>query len=112
MRHVKQSVQSSFGEYGFAQVVSSLQGVSVCVDVSCRCFYVCLVKYWNATTNCYILRVAREYVQLLWSALILITRIDGRAVVFRVMHVSGTMKNVQDKAARLLTEAQRQQQQL
>lgn len=53
------------------------------------------VKHWNAVTGVLLVRCARELVQLVWTSLSLITRLDSRAVAVRVLHVSGTLKKCQ-----------------
>lgn len=54
-----------------------------------------VVKYWNAITGVFILRIARECTELVWSTLSLTTRVDGHAAVIRVLHVSGSLKKCQ-----------------
>ena len=54
--------------------------------------------YHSPLTTLTILRVSRSHYRLLWSAVTLITNINGNAVLPRVVAVSGTIRKLQNAA--------------
>ena len=53
-------------------------------------------------TRIAIIRVAREYIDIIWSSLLFISLIQGRKIKLRVLHCSGTIKKIEMKAKGLL----------
>lgn len=61
------------------------------------------VKYLSHATSTFILRVSRSSYRLLWAALTFMTSIpvkNGKPCIFRVVHVSGTMRKAEEEAIR------------
>lgn len=56
------------------------------------------VIYYSPLTTLTIMRIARSHYRLLWSAITLITSLNGQAVLPRVVAVSGTIKKLQNAA--------------
>ena len=54
--------------------------------------------YHSPLTTLTILRISRSHYRLLWSAVTLITNINGNAVLPRVVAVSGTIRKLQNAA--------------
>lgn len=74
------------------------------------------VNYLSHATSTFILRVSRAHYRLVWAALTCMSRVpgrDGKSCVFRVVHVSGTIRKAEEDAIRrakqLILAAQRQQ---
>lgn len=61
------------------------------------------VKYVNEITNLVIIRVANQNVKMLQTILFLMNEIDGKEVRMRIIHVSGTIKKIEEKAKIVLT---------
>ena len=62
-----------------------------------------LVKYLSNPTSTFIVRVNREHFRLVWAALTFMDRVpghDGKPCIFRVVHVSGTIRKVEEEAIR------------
>lgn len=78
---LKQTVINNFGDSGWGSVSLSLT-----------------VKYYSPTTNICIIRVARDYHKMAWSALTLLTTIEGATYIPRVIHLSGTIRHAQKAA--------------
>ena len=53
------------------------------------------MKYYSPITNLCIIRVAREHHSIAWAAVTLIRKLQGKAYIPHVIHVSGTMKHAQ-----------------
>lgn len=84
--YVRQSILETFGDDGHSKC-SSLAGRS-------RAHlgpYSPAVSYFSPTTSLAILRISRDHYRLAWSAINLITEIEGIRVVPRVIAVSGTL---------------------
>ncbi|KAI0729261.1 hypothetical protein C8Q72DRAFT_319688 [Fomitopsis betulina] len=75
---LKQSVITHFGDTGWGAVGASLT-----------------VKYYSPRTNVCIIRVAREPYRIAWAGVTMLTAIDGQRYIPNVVHVSGTIKQVQ-----------------
>ena len=61
------------------------------------------VKYLSNPTSTFIARVNREHFRLLWAALTFMDQVpvkDGKPCIFRVVHVSGTIRKVEEEAIR------------
>lgn len=56
------------------------------------------VIYHSPLTTLTILRIARPHYRLLWSAITLLTTLNGQQVIPRVIVVSGTIKKLQNAA--------------
>ncbi|KAF7536743.1 hypothetical protein G7054_g4268 [Neopestalotiopsis clavispora] len=85
LRELRAQVATLFGDFG-AGAVSSLQ-----------------VKYLSPATSTFILRVNRTHYRLVWSALTMMDHMpvrDGMLCTFRVVHVSGTIRKVEEEAVR------------
>lgn len=62
-----------------------------------------LVKYLSTATSTFILRVSRAYFRLVWAALTFMDCVpvrNGKPCTFRVVHVSGTIRKVEEEAIR------------
>ncbi|KAG9305166.1 hypothetical protein G9A89_010674 [Geosiphon pyriformis] len=81
---LRDSVCHNFGDVGIGWVIGSLS-----------------VKYFSPFTNHGILRVSREYYHIVWGALSFINEVRGRSCLFRVIHLSGTIKKCQLAAIEL-----------
>lgn len=75
-----------FGELDFGKLKSNFQ-----------------VKYLNSITNLVIIRVGRENCKMLETVLLLINKIDGKDVKLRILHISGTIKKLEEKAKEMLS---------
>lgn len=85
LREIRAQVASLFGDYG-SGAVSSLQ-----------------LKYLSTATSTFILKVNRAHYRLVWSALTMMDHVpvrDGKLCTFRVVHVSGTIRKVEEEAIR------------
>jgi RNase P/RNase MRP subunit POP5 len=60
------------------------------------------VKYNNNFTNLVIMRIGKEYLDILWTVLNLITNIEGHNLRFKIINVSGTIKKVEVHATEYL----------
>lgn len=70
------------------------------------------MKYLSRATSTFIVRTSRTHYRLIWAALTLMDRMpvaDGSTCVFRVVHVSGTIRKAEQeaikRARRLILEA-------
>ncbi|ETS83184.1 hypothetical protein PFICI_05060 [Pestalotiopsis fici W106-1] len=85
LRELRAQVAILFGDFG-SGAISSLQ-----------------VKYLSPATSTFILRVNRAHYRLVWSALTMMDHVpvrDGKLCTFRVVHVSGTIRRVEEEAIR------------
>ncbi|KAJ8331308.1 RNA-binding protein pop5 [Batrachochytrium dendrobatidis] len=78
---IKESLSTNFGVFGLGVLAISLQ-----------------VKYFNPFTGLAIVRVNRDYMRLVWACVSLITAINKRICMVKVVHVGGTIKLVQSQA--------------
>lgn len=60
------------------------------------------MKYLNLLTRLCIIRVAREYIDILSTSIVFVTSIGGRKAKIRQLHCSGTIKKIEIKARDLL----------
>jgi ribonuclease P/MRP protein subunit POP5 len=61
------------------------------------------VKYLSQATSTFILRVQKPHYRLVWTALTVLDHVpvrDGKPCTFRVVHVSGTIRKVEEEAIR------------
>ncbi|KAK7956613.1 rpp14 family protein [Apiospora aurea] len=61
------------------------------------------VKYLSNATSTFILRITRAQYRMLWTALTFMDHVpvrDGKPCTFRVVHVSGTIRKVEEAAIR------------
>ncbi|KAG9244332.1 Rpp14/Pop5 family protein [Calycina marina] len=97
---IKHGVEELFGDYGYGAIRGSLQ-----------------VKYLSTATSTFIIKVARDHYRMVWTALSFMTKVpgvhDAKPCVFRVIRVSGTIRESQEEAIRRAREqilaAQREQ---
>ncbi|KAK3785406.1 hypothetical protein RRG08_045627 [Elysia crispata] len=75
---VKQSLLESHGDYGLAALQSSLN-----------------VKYLNIKTKIAIIRGERRHFDMVTSSLVFITKAAGTDVVFKTLHVGGSIRSCQ-----------------
>lgn len=119
---IRTEITNLFGDYGAGSIERTLRGSSlnlraVVAPASClvselhTLFQYCtrtdilVVKYMsNATSTC-ILQCSRDHFRLVWAALTMIDRVPtkhgpGKPCIFRVVHVSGTIKHAEQEAVR------------
>ncbi|OTB06519.1 hypothetical protein M426DRAFT_29458, partial [Hypoxylon sp. CI-4A] len=87
LRAIRAEVASLFGDYGSGALT----------------LLFLLVKYLSPATSTFILKISRSSYRLVWSALTFMNFIPvrgGKPCVFRVVHVSGTMRKVEEEAIR------------
>jgi len=82
---IKDTVSYNYGDLGLAKIALSLQ-----------------VKHINMRSRIAIIRVAREYIDIILTSVVLITSYQGRRIKLRVLHCSGTIKKIELKAKALL----------
>ncbi|GFO21431.1 ribonuclease p/mrp protein subunit pop5 [Plakobranchus ocellatus] len=75
---VKASLLDSHGDFGLAALQSSLS-----------------VKYLNIKTNIAVIRGERRHFDMLTSSLVFIRKIGGKDVVFKTLHVGGSIRSCQ-----------------
>jgi len=80
LESIKSSIKSLFGDFG-RSVTSSMN-----------------IKYFNGETGLFIIRVDRDFYQMLWSSMTLIHRIQEVSLFFRVIHIGGTFKSCKQHA--------------
>ncbi|EFX02718.1 rpp14 protein family [Grosmannia clavigera kw1407] len=86
LRAIKNEVFALFGDCGAGAVERTLS-----------------VKYLSKTTSTAILRITREHLRYVWTALTFMRHVPirgGRPCIFRVAHVSGTIRKVEEEAIR------------
>ncbi|KAK5624949.1 hypothetical protein RRF57_000665 [Xylaria bambusicola] len=62
-----------------------------------------IVKYLSQTTSTFILRIARAAYRFVWTALTFMNSVpikNGKPCVYRVVHVSGTIRQAEEEAIR------------
>ncbi|KAI1291501.1 Rpp14 family protein [Xylaria venustula] len=87
LRAVRAEVAALFGDYGSG----ALEGGGL------------QVKYLSPATSTFILRIARASYRFVWTALSFMNSIpikNGKPCVFRVVHVSGTIRRAEEEAIR------------
>jgi len=84
LRSLKSVILEQMGDFGFAQLIPSLQ-----------------VKLWNNDTGTLIVRVAMEYCRMLWSCLTFVSFLNKIPVCVRVVHVAATMRSCQLASLRI-----------
>ncbi|KAI0870703.1 Rpp14 family protein [Hypoxylon argillaceum] len=87
LRAIRAEVAALFGDYGSG----ALEGGGFSV------------KYLSQATSTFILRIARASYRLVWTALSLMNSVpvkNGKPCVFRVVHVSGTIRKAEEEAIR------------
>ncbi|KAK9422839.1 hypothetical protein SUNI508_00702 [Seiridium unicorne] len=85
LNEIRAQVASLFGDYG-SGAITSLQ-----------------LKYLSPATSTFILKVNRAYYRLVWTALTMMDHVpvrNGKLCTFRVVHVSGTMRKLEEEAIR------------
>ncbi|XXG98231.1 hypothetical protein Hte_004554 [Hypoxylon texense] len=87
LRGLRAEVASLFGDYGSG----AIEGGNLSV------------KYFSHATSTFILRTSRSSYRIVWAALTFMNSIpirNGKPCVFRVVHVSGTMRKAEEEAIR------------
>ena len=84
---IKNEVEKNFGEVNLGKINKNLQ-----------------IKYVNNYTNMLIIRVGKEYIKLMRTALALINKIDFENVRLRIIGVSGTIKGAEKRATQFLSD--------
>lgn len=84
---LKDEVTKYFGVNGLGKINKNLQ-----------------VKYVNSFTNLMIIRIGREYLNMIWTVLALLTNISGNTVRMKIVTVKGSIKKCEIKATELLKE--------
>jgi len=83
--HISKQVKIYFGDVGLGKIKRNFQ-----------------VKYNNNYTNLLIMRINRDYLDILLTVLSLISNIDNNILRFRIIKVSGTIKKVEVLATNYL----------
>jgi len=78
---LRASLEENYGAVALGLALTSLQ-----------------VKYFDATTNLLIIRCNRSQVEQVWCSATLITQIDNRTVMARLVHLAGTLRCCQEAA--------------
>lgn len=120
LREIRAEVASLFGDYG-SGAVSSLQSefylaiarpppasptftlLPRCTGLSSDMSMCKIVKYLSQATSTFILRVNRAHYRLVWTALTMMDHVpvrDGKLCTYRVVHVSGTIRKIEEEAIR------------
>lgn len=106
LRAIRAEVAALFGDYGSGALEGGgFSGESpmssynrTTTDLPAR-----VVKYLSQATSTFILRIARASYRLVWTALSLMNSVpvkNGKPCVFRVVHVSGTIRKAEEEAIR------------
>lgn len=77
---VRESLQLNFGDLGLGQSIGSLQ-----------------VKYLSPMTSTCVVRCSREHSEQVWAAITLITELNRRAVLLRMVDFSGNVQTCRQK---------------
>ncbi|KAH3680808.1 hypothetical protein WICMUC_000159 [Wickerhamomyces mucosus] len=78
---LRKNIELNYGDYGAGLINYSL-----------------MVKYFSNKTSTGIIRCSRENHELVTGALLMINQINDRNCIFRVIHISGTIKKCEDYA--------------
>lgn len=92
---VRGMVQDVFGDEGWGRISSSFRSISV-PSMTLKWMLIKVI-YHSPLTSMTLIRIARPHIRILHAAIILLTTIDGRAVLPRVVGVSGTVKKAQGR---------------
>ena len=92
---VRGMVQDVFGDEGWGRISSSFRSTSFPSEISE--WGLIKVIYHSPLTSMTLIRIARPHIRILHAAITLLTTIDGRAVLPRVVGVSGTVKKAQGR---------------
>ena len=84
---IKNEVEKNFGEVNLGKINKNLQ-----------------IKYVNNYTNMIIMRIGKEYIKLMRTALALINKIDYEKVRLRILGVSGSIKGAEKRATQFLID--------
>ncbi|KAH7031241.1 Rpp14 family protein [Microdochium trichocladiopsis] len=87
IRALRAEIAINFGDYGSG----AIEGGSLSI------------KYLSPSTSTFILKINRPYYRLVWTALTMMNAVpvrDGKPCVFRVTHVSGTIRRAEEEAIR------------
>ncbi len=78
---VKKNIKILFGDQGAGTAASSL-----------------IVKYFSQKTSTGIIRCSRDYHKLVCAALTMITKLNGKDVIVRIIRISGTIRKSEQAA--------------
>ena len=84
---IKNEVEKNFGEINLGKINKNLQ-----------------IKYVNNYTNMLIIRVGKEYIKLMRTAIVLINKIEYENVRLRILGISGTIKGAEKRATKFLSD--------
>ncbi|KAL7627713.1 RNA-binding protein pop5 [Parahypoxylon ruwenzoriense] len=87
LRGIRAEVANLFGDYGSGAIEGGNLGV----------------KYFSPSTSTFILRTSRSTYRLVWAALTFMNSVpvrNGESCIFRVVHVSGTMRKAEEETIR------------
>ena len=82
---LKKIVENLFGDIGLGKLNKNLQ-----------------VKYMNNITNMLIIRVGKENLKLIWTALAMMNEIDSINMRMHIIGVSGSIKKAEKRAKKFL----------
>ena len=82
---LKNVVENFFGDIGLGRLNKNLQ-----------------VKYMNNITNMLIIRVGKENLKLIWTALAMMNEIDSINMRMHIIGVSGSIKKAEKRAKKFL----------
>ncbi|KAJ3202546.1 hypothetical protein HDU67_000434 [Dinochytrium kinnereticum] len=78
---IKDSLELNFGDFGMGYTAQNFT-----------------VKYFSPYTGIGIVRVARDHFKMMWAAMTFVSQIKGNKCMINVIHVGGTIKQVQLQA--------------
>ena len=84
---IKNEIEKNFGEISLGKINKNLQ-----------------IKYVNNYTNMLIIRVGKEYIKLMRTAIALINKIEYENVRLRILGISGTIKGAEKRATKFLSD--------
>ena len=84
---IKNEIEKNFGEISLGKINKNLQ-----------------IKYVNNYTNMLIIRVGKEYIKLMRTAIVLINKIEYENVRLRILGISGTIKGAEKRATKFLSD--------
>lgn len=61
------------------------------------------VKYLNEITNLIIIRISRDFFKNIHTLLCLMTKIDQKEIRIRIIHISGTIKKIEEISKKVLS---------
>ena len=102
LKGIRSELSSLFGDYGLGSVEGRLASKwFVCCPY--RLYLILPVRYFSHATSTLIIKTSRDHYRLVWAALTCMRRLPikgGKPCVFSVVHVSGTIRKVEEEAVR------------